>query len=53
MVIFTYNLKTNKMDKPKEKPVKKPKCQHTRTYVAVRHLSGISLVKCSECGQAI
>jgi hypothetical protein len=49
MVIFNHNLKTKQMEKPKEKP----KCQHIQTYIAVRHLSGISLVKCSECGQAI
>ena len=46
MVIFTYNLKTNRM----EKPIIKPKCEHKRTYVAVRHVSGIQLVKCSDCG---
>ncbi|CAB4159426.1 hypothetical protein UFOVP699_162 [uncultured Caudovirales phage] len=31
----------------------KPKCEHTRTYVAVRHVSGIQLVKCSDCGQTV
>ena len=30
-----------------------PKCQHTKTYVAVRHVSGIQLVKCSDCGQTL
>jgi transcription elongation factor Elf1 len=36
-----------------EKPIDKPKCEHVKTYVAVRHTSGISLVKCSECGTQI
>ena len=27
---------------------KKP-CKHERTYVAVRHVSGLKLVKCSDC----
>ncbi len=49
MVIFTYNLKTNRM----EKPIEKPKCQHTKTYVAVRHISGLTLVKCADCGQVL
>jgi hypothetical protein len=41
------------MEKPKEKQVVKPKCEHKRTHVAVRHVSGIQLVKCSDCGQAV
>jgi transcription elongation factor Elf1 len=36
-----------------DKPIEKPKCQHVKTYVAVRHVSGIQLVKCSECGQVV
>ena len=28
-------------------------CAHIKTYVAVRHHSGVKLVKCSDCGQAI
>ena len=40
------------MDKP-VKPVEKPKCEHKRTYAAVRHVSGIQLVKCSDCGQKL
>jgi transcription elongation factor Elf1 len=36
-----------------EKPIEKPKCAHVKTYVAVRHVSGISLVKCSDCGQTL
>jgi hypothetical protein len=31
-------------------PKKKEPCRHERTYVAVRHQSGISLSKCSDCG---
>ncbi len=31
-------------------PKKKEPCRHERTYVAVRHESGISLSKCSDCG---
>ena len=30
-----------------------PKCEHKNTYVAVRHESGIQLVKCSDCGRPI
>jgi hypothetical protein len=36
-----------------DKPVEKPKCEHKKTYVAVRHVSGIQLVKCSDCGQKL
>ena len=36
-----------------DKPVEKPKCTHTNTYVAVRHTSGISLVKCKDCGKVV
>ena len=25
------------------------KCEHKRTYVAVRHESGIKLIKCKDC----
>jgi len=28
----------------------KPKCKHEKTYVAVRHESGIKIVKCCDCG---
>jgi transcription elongation factor Elf1 len=28
----------------------KPKCEHQKTYVAVRHVSGIRLIKCQNCG---
>ncbi len=31
----------------------KEKCKHPNTYVAVRHVSGIQLVKCSDCGQTV
>jgi hypothetical protein len=31
-------------------PKKEEPCHHERTYVAVRHESGISLSKCSDCG---
>lgn len=31
-------------------PKKKEPCRHERTHVAVRHESGISLSKCSDCG---
>jgi len=31
----------------------RPTCEHKRTYVAVRHVSGIQLVKCSDCGQKL
>ena len=36
-----------------ENQITKPKCQHVRTYVAVRHVSGLTLVKCSDCGCAV
>lgn len=29
------------------------KCTHDKTYVAVRHVSGIQLVKCVKCGQTL
>jgi hypothetical protein len=46
LVIFTYNqLNLIKMDKET--------CKHEKTYVAVRHVSGIKLVKCSHCGKVI
>jgi len=35
------------MDKPKET------CKHEKTHVAVRHASGIKLVKCSVCGAVV
>jgi len=28
-------------------------CKHEKTHVAVRHVSGIRLVKCSDCGQTL
>ncbi len=28
-------------------------CKHEKTYVAVRHESGIQIVKCSDCGQTL
>jgi hypothetical protein len=31
----------------------KEKCKHEKTYVAVRHESGIKLVKCSGCNQTV
>ena len=31
----------------------KPKCNHEETYVAVRHVSGISLIKCKKCGAPV
>lgn len=31
----------------------KPKCQHDKTYVAVRHESGVKLVKCRDCNQTV
>lgn len=27
----------------------KEKCEHKRTYVAVRHESGVKLIKCKDC----
>lgn len=33
--------------------VEKPKCEHKKTYVAVRHVSGLRLVKCADCGSII
>ncbi len=41
-----------KMDEP-AKPIEKPKCEHKKTYIAVRHVSGIRLVKCLDCGQSL
>lgn len=34
-------------------PKKKEPCRHERTYVAVRHESGISIRKCSDCGSRV
>ena len=34
-------------------PKKEEKCQHERTHVAVRHESGISLRKCSDCNASV
>jgi len=34
-------------------PKKEEPCRHERTYVAVRHESGISLSKCSDCGARV
>lgn len=31
----------------------KEKCTHENTYVAVRHVSGIKLVKCKDCGACL
>jgi len=31
----------------------KPACQHVNTYVAVRHASGMKLVKCRDCGKSV
>jgi len=28
-------------------------CQHKTTYVAVRHVSGLILRKCRDCGKAV
>ena len=28
-------------------------CKHEKTYVAVRHVSGLKLVKCSICGTKV
>lgn len=28
-------------------------CEHTSTHVAVRHVSGIRLVKCRDCGATV
>jgi hypothetical protein len=36
-----------------EKPIIEPKCAHVKTYVAVRHISGLTLVKCVDCGQTV
>lgn len=40
-----------KIDMNKDKTP--PKCTHDKTYVAVRHVSGIQLVKCVKCGQTL
>ena len=34
-------------------PVKEEPCRHERTYVAVRHESGWSIRKCSDCNARI
>ncbi len=34
-------------------PKKKEPCRHERTYVSVRHESGISIRKCSDCGSRV
>ena len=34
-------------------PKKKEPCRHERTYVSVRHESGISIRKCSDCNARI
>jgi hypothetical protein len=31
----------------------KEPCKHEQTYVAIRHSSGINLVKCCKCGKAV
>jgi len=36
-----------------ENQIEKPKCQHVRTYVAVRHVSGLTLVKCFDCNKVV
>ena len=28
-------------------------CEHKNTYVAVRHISGLILRKCKDCGQRV
>jgi hypothetical protein len=28
-------------------------CEHKRTYVAVRHVSGLTLRKCRDCGKTV
>ena len=28
-------------------------CAHKKSYVAVRHVSGVTLIKCSDCGQTL
>ena len=32
---------------------KEKECTHPETYVAVRHVSGIALVKCKTCGEPV
>lgn len=34
-------------------PKKEEPCRHERTYVSVRHESGISIRKCSDCGSRV
>ena len=29
------------------------KCEHKNTYVAVRHIGGLKLVKCKDCNKTI
>jgi hypothetical protein len=34
--------------------IKKPKsCPHEKTYVAIRHESGLTLVRCKACGAKV
>ena len=33
--------------------MEKEPCKHEKTYVAVRHVSGIKLVKCCKCNSVI
>ena len=38
----------------KEENNKKVKeCNHIKTYISVRHVSGISIRKCSECNKIV
>ena len=48
--IFRY---INTMKEIKNPQEKKETCKHERTYVAVRHISGLSLVKCKDCGWSL
>ena len=40
-------------DTPKDTPKEIKECTHPNTYVAVRHVSGIKLVRCSDCGRSV
>lgn len=30
--------------------MEKNKCKHENTYVAVRHINGLQIVRCCDCG---
>jgi hypothetical protein len=32
---------------------KETKCKHEQTYVAVRHVGGLTIVKCAKCNQVV